>query len=315
MDSKPQAAMLCGVKLLVPVLFAVIASGCSLQKLAVNQTADVLYEGSIAMDREPDPVFAEQAIPASLKTLETFLVSVPDNEKILELLAKGYYSYAFGFIEGDLERAQIELAPEAEIKELTDRAVLHYLRSREFGFDLLEKPALEKAAREGDEKKLQKELNKLDDEDVPGLFWVGYGWASAINLRQDDSDMVARLGVVEKIMSRVLELNDDYFDGGAHFFFGVLYASRPPMFGGDPERAKKHFDIAMKKNGTRNLMIPYLYARYYATQTQDREMFVKMMHRVETANLETTPDRRLNNTIAQKRARFWLDNIDELIYE
>ena len=304
-----------GTSNLLFLAFVILFSGCSLQKMAVSQTADVLYTGSIAMEREPDPVFAEQAIPASLKTLETFLVSAPENEKILELLARGYYSYAFGFIEGDLERAQIELAPESEIQELTDRAVLHYLRSREFGFQLLDKPAFEKAAREGNEDKLQSELKKLEAEDVPGLFWVGYGWASAINLKQDDSDMVARLGVVEKIMSRVEELNDDYFDGGVHFFFGVLYASRPPMFGGDPEEALKHFEIAMEKNGTKNLMIPYLYARYYATQTQNRELFVEMMHRVETANLDTVPDRRLNNTIAQKRARFWLENIDELIYE
>lgn len=289
--------------------------GCSLQKIAVNQTADILYEGSIAMDREPDTVFAAQAIPGSLKTLETFLEAAPGNVKLLELLARGHYSYAFGFIEADLEVARIELAEESELDDLKDRAVLHYLRAREYGFEMLDKSALREAALAGDDDALERELNRCDVEHVAGLFWAASGWASAINLQQDDSDMVARLAVVEAMMERVLELDETYFDGGAHYFFGVLYASRPAMFGGDPEKAKHHFERAMELFGAQNYMIPFLYARFYATQTQDRELYTTLMYRVKTGNLDAHPDRRLNNALAQERASFWLDNIDELIYE
>ncbi len=297
------------------LIFVLFAAGCDLQRLTVDQTADILHTGSVALDRESDPQFAREALPASLKTLETFLVSSPDNRKLLELVARGYYSYAFGFLEGDLERAKIEYAEEATINSLNRRAVLHYLRSREYGFRLLDKPALKKAAEANDIEKLKAELKKLEKEDVPGLFWAGFGWASAINLSQDNPDLVAGLGTVEVMMKRVEELDENYFDGGIHLFFGVFYASRPEMYGGKPEEAKKHFDRAMEMFGTQNLMIPFLYARFYAPQVQDKELFATLLHQVATANMETEPDRRLNNEIAAERARFWLEHADELIFE
>lgn len=294
---------------------ALCLGGCDLQRLAVDQTADVLYAGSGALDRESDVQFAREALPASLKTLETFLVSAPDNRKLLELVARGYYSYAFGFLEGDFERARVEMADEDTINDLNRRAVLHYLRSREYGFELLGKPELKEAAFANDEEALKAQLEDLEKEDVPGLFWAGFGWASAINLSQDNPDMVANLGTVELMMKRVVELDEAYFDGGIHLFFGVFYASRPAMFGGNPDKAKVHFDRAMELYGRQNLMIPYLYARVWAPQVQDKKLFYDLMHRVSTANLEAEPDRRLNNQIAQDRAKFWLEHADELIFE
>ena len=145
------------------LIFALFLAGCDLQRLTVNQTADILHSGSVALDRESDPQFAREALPASLKTLETFLVSSPDNRKLLELVARGYFSYAFGFLEGDLERAKIEYAEESTINTLNRRAVLHYLRSRDYGFRLLNKPALQKSAETNDIEKLKSELKKLEN--------------------------------------------------------------------------------------------------------------------------------------------------------
>ncbi len=306
---------ICRGSLVCIMASALLLASCDLQRLTVNQTADVLYAGSIAIDREPDVQFGRDAIPASLKTLETFLVSAPDNEKLLELLAKGYYSYAFAFLEGDLERAQVEFAEEETIATLRQRCLIHYLRARDYGFRLLDMPELEKAAREGDLEKLEKELKNVEKEDVPGLFWAGYGWASAINLNQGDTDMVASLGTVELMMKRVEELDTDYFAGGVLYFFGVYYASRPAMFGGKPELAKEYFDRAMEAYGEENQMIPFLYARFYAPAVQDREKFVELMYGVATANVDDYPDLRLNNEVARERARFWLEHMDELIYE
>lgn len=313
MDGFPPRRAVC--VLLMFVVFALCSSGCNLQRLTVGTTADVLYAGSPALERESDPQFAREALPASLKTLETFLLSDPENEKLLELLAKGFFSYAFGFLEWDIEQGQYGMIDEAELKELNRRAVIHYLRARDYGFMLLDKPKLEEAAKALDEETLDAELNKLKKKDVPGLFWAGYGWGAAINLKQNDADMVAALAVVEKMMQRSIELDQDYFYGGAHLFFGVLYASRPVMFGGDPEKSKEHFDVAIERHGDYNMMAHYLMARYYAPTQQDRDLFVSTMEEVANANVEGHPNARLNNEIARKRARWWLDRTDELIYE
>jgi len=289
-------------------------SGCSLEQMTVRQTVDVMAEGAVAMDRETDPVFAREALPASLKTFETLLVKDPGNERLLELLAEGYFSYAFGFVEYDLAEAQVEIAPEERIEKLRDRAVLHYLRARDYGFRLLDRPTLKEAAMKPDLDVVQVELKKLEKEDVPGLFWAAYGWGSAINLAQQDPDLVAGLPVVEAMMERVAELDPSYYDSGVHTFFGVYYASRPKMAGGSPEKAKKHFEKAMERHGDRNLMIPFLYGRYYGAQTQNRELFDRMMKKVSEADLSEHPDRRLNNEVARKRASLWSEHADELFY-
>lgn len=291
-----------------------VAGGCSLQKFTVKQTASVLGEGAVAMDRESDPQFAREAFPASLKTFESLLVHVPENEQLLELLAEGYFSYAFGFIEMDLARAQVELAPEERIEDLTERAVLHYMRARDYGFRLLDMPALEKAAKKPNLEKVKKLLKNVEKDQVPGLFWASYGWGSAVNLAQQDPNMVAALPVVEAMMRRVVELDPSFYDYGAHLFFGVYYASRPKIAGGNPEKAKEHFDKAMKKAGDRNLIIPVLYGRYYGAQTQDQEFFNKMMEKVKTTDAEKYPDKRLNNEIAKDRMEFWTKHADELFY-
>lgn len=301
--------------LLVAAIATTMLSGCSLQRLTVNQTADVLYAGQPALEREGDPQFAREAFPASLKTIETFLLSSPDNEKMLEMLAKGYFSYAFGFLEWDLERGRFELAEEEDLREMNRRAVLHYLRSRDYGFMLLDMPQLEAAARANDIEVLEAELAKVSAEDVAGLFWAGYGWGSAINLSQSDTSMVASIATVEAIMKRVEQLDDDYFYAGVHLFFGIFYASRPAMFGGDPAKAKHHFDIAIERHGEYNMMIHYLMARYYAPTQQDRALFVSTMERVANHQDTDHPNVRLNNEIARERARFWLRRVDELIYE
>lgn len=296
-------------------LCVLFLSGCSLQKLTANQTADALYSGQIALESEPDIQFAKDAMPGSLKTVETFLHSSPENKKFLEMLAKGYFSYAFAFIEWDLEVAQFGMADEEVVETLNRRAVIHYNRAREYGWRLLDNEAVKKAAEAGDEAALDAALAKLDEDDVPGIFWVGYAWGSAINLSQDDPDMVAQLGIVEKMLRRSMDLDDTYFFGGVHLFFGVFYASRPKMAGGDPEKAKYHFELAMKRYGNENLLVPYLGARFYATATQDAALFKSMLNRVVSANVDPYPQLRLNNEVARQRADFWLKNSDELIVE
>lgn len=295
-------------------LVALLATGCNLQQFTADSTADLLKNGSVALDRESDLEFGRDALPASLKTIETFLVSSPQNEHLLLLLARGFNSYAFAFLERDLEAAQFD-GSQAEVDALTRRTLLHYLRAREYGFRLLRRPALQNAALGGDEKTVVRELKDLSAEDVPGLFWSAYAWASAINLSQNDPDMVAALPFIEKMMRRVIELDPGYFYSGADLFLGVYYASRPVMFGGNPDEAKLHFDAAMARHGQQNLLIPYLYGRFYGTQTQDRAFFNAMMKQVLDADVEKNPDLRLNNEVARDRARFWLEHADEILVE
>ncbi|MFB6265270.1 MAG: TRAP transporter TatT component family protein, partial [Bradymonadaceae bacterium] len=259
--------------------------------------------------------FARRALPSNIKMLESLLVSDPQNETLLALLAESYYSYAFGYLELDLAKARAGTASEEHIDELTDRTVDHYMRARNYGFRLLDRPKLKRAATQYDVEKVESLLKDVGKSEIAGLFWAGYGWGSAINLAQQNPDMVAAVPVVEAMMRRVEELDPTYYQSGVHMFFGVSYASRPPMAGGDPAEAKKHFEAAMKNHGKQNLMIPALYGRYYGVQTQNRAFFDRMMKRVLEADLSEHPDNRLMNELAQRRAEFWKGRADELFVD
>jgi hypothetical protein len=293
---------------------AVLASGCNMQKLTANQTADLLLMGSISLERESDMQFAREALPGGLKTMETFLVASPDNESLHLLLTRGYTTYAFAFLEGEAEKGQFKLSQD-ELDELNRRAVLHYMRARDYGFMLLDKPEFEDAAKSGRFDDAKARLKQMEEEDVEGLFWVAQAWGSAINLRQEDPDMLDGLELVEAIMDRMLELDDDYYFAGPHLLKAVYLTSKPPMFGGDPEKAKEHFEIAMARHGDQLLLIPYLYGRFYGAQKQDVKTFNRMMKHVLEADLESYPDQMLANEIARDRARFWVANSSELFFE
>jgi len=289
-------------------------AGCNARKMTANMAAPLLLEGSIAMDGEADLLLAREAFPATLKTIESFLVSSPDNPDLLLLLARGYSSYAFGFLEGDLERAQIE-GTEDEVQRLTRRAVMHYLRGRDYALRLLDRPKLEKAVADGDLDKLAKILARLEKDEVPALFWATYGWGSAANLAQEDVELMACLPSIERMIERVIELDAGYNAGLPLAFQGVYYASKPRIAGGDPEKAKAYFERAMEAHGDANMLIPYLYGRYVGAQTQDRAHFDKMMKKVLEADLQAHPELRLTNEVARERARFWAARADQLILE
>lgn len=296
----------------VAALMVVTTSACNVKKFTSDTTAKNLEFGSVAMDREADLVFARYAFPASLKTLETFLVSSPENRSLLLLLARGYNAYSFGVVEADLERAQLD-GPEEAVQELSRRAKIHYLRGREYGFRWLDRPALEEAARKGDLEALDAELARLEPEHAPGLFWTVYGWASAVNLAKDDSQMMAGLPVIERLMNRVYELDPHYNAGAPYALLGVYHSSKPPALGGEPAKAKGYFDQGMAEHGEENLLLPYLYARFYAPMVQDRTLFDTMIAKVAAADVTAHPDLRLTNEIARDRARFWAARVDELI--
>ncbi len=288
------------------------AAACNLNKLTANATSGMLEFGAVAMDRESDLEFAKDAFPASLKTLETFLISSPENASLLLLLARGYNSYAFAALEAELERAELD-GTDAEVDEYARRAKIHYLRGRSYGFRLLAKPALERAAFAGDMKTLDAELAKLRRDDVPGLFWATYGWLSIINLSKDDPAALTGLTSIEHMLARVIALDPDYNAGTPLLLQAVYHASRPQVFGGKPELAKQYFDRAMATWGDRNLLVPYLYARFYCPQVQDQKLFDQLIGKVLTADVTKQPDLRLNNEVARARARFWRAHADDLI--
>ncbi len=290
-----------------------LASGCSLEKMTVDQTAAVLADGSRAFDSETDPELARQAIPASLKTMESFLEAHPEQPILLRLLAEAYTNYAFGFIEDEAERLQDENPKAAD--ELRSRALNYYLRARGYGLRLLALDHEDLAAALAKGQLPQGALSELTADDVPALFWIANPWSAAINVGKQDPALVAQLPLVHAIVARAAELDATYFHAGPLMTLGALAASVPPALGGQPKLAQKYFEQAIAATHGNFLMISVLYAKTALVQLGDKQAYVATLEKVLATDPDADPQMALANRLAQRRAQRYLAAADDLFFE
>tara|TARA_B100000315_G_scaffold260910_1_gene327208 strand:+ start:2485 stop:3429 length:945 start_codon:yes stop_codon:yes gene_type:complete len=287
-------------------------SGCSVNALMVNQIAPILHAALPSLETEEDFYVARDAIPAQLKLLEGFLESSPNNPVLLELLARGWGMYAFAFVEDQIEEVKNTDPNRAEV--LTTRGRKLYTRGMNYGLRLLALSADRfPAIMSQSPQELEAALQTINDPDlIPALFWTGFGLAGAVNLGRDHPELIVRLPQVNLIFTRVQELDENFFYAGAHLALGSFYASRIPLFGGDLEKGRDHFERAIQLTNGTFLMHKVLYAFYYAHHTQNRELFEQLLNDVVTTPTTILPEQFLANVVAKRRAQRYLSWADDL---
>lgn len=275
-------------------------------------TSDIFKGGVPSFEMEGDVEVAETAGLAMIKTLEVFNFQNPTNKTYMNLLARSYGTYAFGFLENRMLQYQYK-DPE-KYKMYFDRAKRFYTTGKKFGMDLLQRSdkKLVKALGQGVEA-TRSRMRSYNQQDVEGVFWTAFNWGSVINLSKDDISVVADLALVEAMMARVLEVAPTFYFAGPHLFYGVYYASRPAMLGGSPEKAKKHFEEAARLNGERSLIVYALEAQFLAVQTMDRELFDSLLEKINSGSIDALPQQRLANALAKDRAKYSKDNATQYV--
>ncbi|MFA6316939.1 MAG: TRAP transporter TatT component family protein [Elusimicrobiota bacterium] len=271
-------------------------SGCSLKLVALRQTAALLEQGVGAFYDESDTELAQQALGSQLKMVEAFLRSDPADPKLNIIASQGYGAYAFLFLEGSKD----------------DRAREFYRRGRDFGMRTLDASKAFKGLGTMDLAAVEAALKTASKKDVPALFWTAYSWAGWVNLSRDDMEAVADLPKAVSIMRRVYDLDPSYQFGGPDLFLGAYYASRPKILGGDPAKAKEHFEAAKKLNSGRYLLSMWLEARYYAVAVQDEGLFTGLLEEVRSGQAGSLPNSRLADEVAKLKAAALLEKKDEL---
>ena len=282
------------------VTFFVLLAGCSIQKMAVRTTASLMNEAAPTFEEERDVTLAEDAIPANLKMMEGLLKLDPQNPDLLLLLSKGYGGYAFSFLEDKMEEAYGN-------KKIFDtykiRAQNLYRRARDYALTYLKSYGDFAKNLDAHYLDFEKSLETFSKKDAPYLFWAGYNWGNLVNLSKDDPEIVADVSKAEALMRKVVDLDENYFYGGAHLFLGVFYGSRPQLLGGDFKKSKFHFEKALEISKENFLLAHYMYARFYAVQTQDQELFDKLLKQVLSTEDNVFPEQELANRIAKIRAQ------------
>lgn len=305
---------ICGGSALILAGFCVFASGCNMTQLAVETQAEVMELAFPAIEEQTDYEFAREGIPANLVQVDGLIKVQPDNERLLFLATQGFASYAYGFIEDDMQRA--ELAGDLEAADrYRARAREMYLKARDYGLALLrliESDFPEELPRDPDQ--LKKVLNELftDPEDAKALFWTGNAWGSAINISRDDPLLVADLPFTTVFVERSVELDEKYYHAAGHTFLGVANSALGESMGGDPEKGRQHLEKALELTGRKATLVQVNYAQGYAVQKSDKALFTKLLNEAIETPIPKG-DLALPNTIAKRRAERLLAQVDTLI--
>jgi hypothetical protein len=260
--------------------------------MVVRGSQSIMDSSLETMNRETDLELARQAMPANLKLLEGMLIEDPGNTELRLYAAQGFYGYAFGFI------------------ELEDplRAGQLYRRCYDHARIALAQTGVKLDPEHSTTADFEAAVSQAGKRAVPGLFWTASCLSNWINLNRDSPAGIAELSSAAVMMQRVLDLDETFYHGGAHMFFGVYYGGRSPLFGGNFERAGDHFRRAAQINNDRLLLVDLLYAEYLARQQLDQPAFHSRLTRVIEAPVDLYPEMALVNEIARERAARLLEH-------
>ena len=113
-------------------------------------------------------------------------------------------------------------------------------------------------------------------------------------------------------MNKVHDLNPSFHYAGPHLFLGAFYGGRSKLLGGNPEKSRHHFEKALELTENKYLLAHLIFAKTYAVQNQNRELFESQLQLILKSPLDLLPEQRLANKVARKKAAKLLEQIDEL---
>jgi len=273
------------------VFLALLFPGC-VQTLAIRTMGGIMDYGLEAFNEEGDLRLAQDALGSNLKLVEALIKGDPENSKLLLMASQGFSAYALSFVEDDS----------------VERARGFYLRGRDYGMQVLTQNPRLKNALDMDLATFQSAIRSLGKDDVPAVFWTAFGWGSYINLSRSEVAAVADLPKVLSMMEFVQDKDPGFFYGGSSLILGSIEGSIPPSLGGKPEKAKEYFERALSLNGGKFLLTDVYYARTYAVQTQNQQLFESLLKKVDDASLDILPEARLSNAVAKKKAKLLLEH-------
>ena len=296
------------LRIAIPLL-GLLTFGCaSMQHLAVNQVSNALAKQGQVFSSDDDPELVGDAIPFSLKLIESLLAENPRHSGLLLAATSGFTQYAFGWIQESA--AEIEKEDAAKASHQRDRARRLYFRARNYGLRGFEvaHSRFERALRSDPRSAVQ----LLDRHDVPMLYWTAASWGLAISLSKDQPDVVADLAIVEAMIDRALELDESFDSGAIHSFLITYELNRQGAEGDAVARSRKHFERAVELSGGMRSSPYVTFAESASVQTQNRAEFESLLGRALAIDPDGKPQWRLENLISHRHAQWLQAHADEL---
>jgi predicted anti-sigma-YlaC factor YlaD len=288
-----------------------LLSGCSIRQVAVTKVADTLAGGGSVYASDNDIELVGDALPFSLKTIEGLLLEVPEHKGLLLTASSGFTQYSYAYV--DLLAFEIDASDPTRAHELKARAKNLYLRGRAYALRAVE--LRQKDFIHGIRKAPAETLSIFTKDNVPELYWLSISWAAAIAADKSDMGLVADLNLIEPIIQRCLELDETYGEGALHEFMIAYQGARSPLQGGGTEAARWHYTRATELSGDFRVGPKVSLAESVSISEQNRAEFESLLDETQAFDVDSHPNTRLANLVAQKRARLLLARADHYFLE
>jgi hypothetical protein len=278
------------------VASALLLAGCGAKRstayltdatAAGGETATLEEQALAAWDAREDTASLREA----LELYEQLVEQDPTDRTSMEMLSRGYYLLAVGH----LEEGEEKLAAYDAGASWGERIL-----GLSEGF----RACVEEGAKD------YECLEHATKIDVPGIYWayanqgkwaVGMGFATVLKHKSK----------LHAFISRVAELDPEYYYGAAGRGLGAYYAKAPSFAGGDLDVAAEHFanslELAPDYVGTKVVM-----AEYWAVKSQDREAFERLLNEALAVDVTVYPDIVPIQKLEQANAQKLLDKADDL---
>lgn len=263
----------------------VTAAGC-----AALRTPGMLPN---AMLDNPDPKTVRAAMPSYLVMADAMVLADPGDADSLATAAKLYATYAALFAE-----------EEARARTLTGRALDYAHRAicaiNGDYCDFADAGQAETALK----------ISEMELNEVSYLHIYAVSWLAWMQARADDPVVLAKLPKVEKILTRITELDDVYDSGSAHVYLGIIKTLLPASLGGRFEEARVHFERAIEISDGKNLSAKVELARRYSRAVYDRPLHDRLLKEV----LASPPEAEgftLQNVLAREEAEKLLKSAED----
>jgi predicted anti-sigma-YlaC factor YlaD len=285
----------------------VVLPACSIKKMAVKTVANTLSDTGDVFTRDDDPELIRDATPFALKLYESLLESVPTHVPLLVSTCGGFTQYGYAFLEAEAD--SLDASRRAEATALRERALKHYLRAR--GYCLR---GIDARFGKGSSQALLQDpiaaVKKATKSDVPLLYWSAASWGAAISLGLDRPDLAVDFPTVRALADRALALDPTWNKGAIHELM-ISLDSLPEALGGNPERAREHFKMAVEIQKGLSPGPYVALATGIAVPAQDRSEFERLLKEALAIDPEKDPSNRLVILVTQRRARVLLERVDE----
>lgn len=182
-----------------------------------------------------------------------------------------------------------------------------YENSKKYGLmGLSLNPEFKKLA----DKNMVEAAKMIKKEDVPSAFWT----AAALGRWSDLNGVMSSLKWKDPMLAlitKVEELQPEYFYGAVYRFWAGFYALAPRLVGGDMKKSKEYFDKVLKMYpeyiGTKVAI-----AEQYHVENGDEKKFQQLLEEVVKTPLNGPKDIGPENFLEQKKAEMLLQKRKEI---